>query len=240
MATAKLGPLVGRLAGTVGGATFINARGAVVVQRPGRGPCGRSAAQLLHSATLARLRVCWQSMSTDYRRAWQMAAEQHPVTNALGLTRTLSPWAYFVGCTEWQATVRTVSAYLPQKEAMGFWVQTCSFVAEQGGYYNPTITWTGTLPTWGAFDFKARWLRSVTATGGRAAWRRCAVVIYGDSPYDITPNWLNPSVLGTWPYGFNLPELRAGQVVQLACRVVGVGVLPGPWVLAAPTVVTLA
>lgn len=97
MALVRFGSLVQAASGALGSLTFSrHTGGAIARTRPIVKPHS-SQPVLANQAVFSRARAAWQALSTADRLTWIRIAGQFPVTNRLGFSRPLSPFAIFMG-----------------------------------------------------------------------------------------------------------------------------------------------
>lgn len=96
MAIVRLGSLASGISGAVGGLVFVSGKNGTVV-RPRPAP-SRPTSDILDSARarVYNIRRHWSSLSSLQQDAWRTAAVDTLITNALGLTSSISGFALFV------------------------------------------------------------------------------------------------------------------------------------------------
>jgi hypothetical protein len=96
MAILKPGAIIGAISGTVGGVTFKNGRGPIVLAHRQRIPATSTRLQINSQARFLRACNAWRAMTTLQRAGWAIAARTYPHSNRLGLTVYMSGFQFFV------------------------------------------------------------------------------------------------------------------------------------------------
>lgn len=96
MAIMRTGVIVGAISGDIGGISFSNPRGSLVVRRKRRGNNLSSRKNTLNQTLMMNIRRAWAELSTDKKKSWSTAASNINSSNRLGVSRSLSGYQYFM------------------------------------------------------------------------------------------------------------------------------------------------
>ena len=96
MAIYKPSPLIGAIAGPVGGVTFVSSGRGQVIRRAACVPARHSQRQKLMRARWARFQVAWSALTAAQRAGWRTAAAVYRRTDRLGVPHPYSGFELFM------------------------------------------------------------------------------------------------------------------------------------------------
>lgn len=96
MAIAKTGPIVGAIAGNLGGANFANSRFGLTLRQLKPPPPSQNTRQLDISRAYQLARSWWPNLTDDERTAWRSFAANTLLRNRLGTQRNLTGQQLFI------------------------------------------------------------------------------------------------------------------------------------------------
>lgn len=99
MAIIRTGPIVAGISGSIGGQTFVNARGGLIARTRSYRKPNHSATLLEQQSTFANTTRRWRTLTAQQRAAWRALASDHPKTNRLGLTSNQTGFNVYVAVT---------------------------------------------------------------------------------------------------------------------------------------------
>lgn len=143
MAIFKPSPLVGAIAGPVGGCTFVSTGKGNVLKASASTCRAFSRLQLERQAHMAWARTQWAGLTVAQKAAWTTAAALVAVTNRLGDKRTMSGYEAFVKAHTVRIGSYATLYSVPFARLVGPMVSVSAAAFSAAGTYNLTTTGLG-------------------------------------------------------------------------------------------------
>ncbi len=209
MAIVQLGPIIGRISGNVGGASFANARGTTILRKSRRSSFNGSIAQGPPQVKIGVLARIWADKSSLDQDAWRAAATRITFPNRLGIQRNISGYQYFLKINMpldllTAADVLREAVELPPTNVSSQVTAQITFTSGIAGGIDMIFDGLPGASSYSGLVYGNLLYRS-TATQFNNTWRSFGPLgRFGDGSRDITTAWQNV---------FELPVL--GQYIAL-------------------------
>ena len=208
MAKVLLGPIIGQISGSIGGATYSHNRFGYYIRQ-------KTKPVLITTAETSRQRSLFQDVTSDWQgllaasqNAWRAWAQNNPVTDALGSSQILSGHQAYMRLNLIARRNGATTLALPPVTSAPNPLTACSVSASIAAGIDVTFTPTP-LPAYQCLNVRAALVNS----HGIAVVKSLFKLIYYGIATTTSPTDISDSLI------YRFGSLTVGQVLHVSCNV---------------------